>query len=426
MSLLLRWLYAAAAKLATLASGIVPPSDNKAVIAVRARHGIRRRYSAWAARERDPSRPLLWMHAPSVGEGLQARPVLTLVRTRRPEVQLAYTFFSPSAEEFSRTLEVDFRDYLPFDDAGQMRAALASLRPRALVFSKLDVWPSLVREAKRGGVRVGVISATLASGSGRRTFIGSRLLRDAYAALDAVGAVHETDADRLVQLGVPRDVVEVTGDTRADQVWMRAQQVDRESRLLRQLRSERPTIVAGSTWPPDEEVLLDGFARARMQVPDLRLIIAPHELSEEHLRSIERWARNAEYDLARVDGASPAADVVLVDRFGILGDLYALGTVAFVGGGFHQAGLHSVLEPAAYGLPVLFGPRHDHSRDAHALLAAGGARSVRSAIELERWVVDWHRDAAARLGSGERARGLVERGRGAAERSVALVERLLM
>lgn len=425
MKLLLRLLYAAAAKLATIASGIVPPSDNKAVIAVRARHGLRQRYASWAERERDPARPLLWMHAPSVGEGLQARPVLALVRERHPDLQLAYTFFSPSAEEFSRSLDVDFRDYLPFDEAGEMRAALASLRPRALVFSKLDVWPALVCEAKDEGVRVGVISATLGPASRRRTFLGSALLRDAYAALDAVGAVDEEDADRLVQLGVRRNVVEITGDTRVDQVWLRAQHVDRESRLLRQLRSERPTIVAGSTWPPDEEPLLDGFVRARARIPDLRLIIAPHELGEPHLRAIERWAGGVGYGLARVDGASPAADVVLVDRFGLLGDLYALATVAFVGGGFHDAGLHSVLEPAAYGAPVLFGPRYDRSRDAHALLAAGGARCVRSATDVERTIVDWLEDVGARRAVGESARALVTRGRGAAERSVALVERLL-
>src|SRR5437762_341127 len=150
-------LYAVAAKLATVASAIVPPSDSKAAIAVRARHGLRKRYAQWATLNRDPSRSLLWMHAPSVGEGLQARPILTLMRARRPEVQLAYTFFSPSAEEFSRTLEVDFRDYLPFDSGGEMRAALDAMRPRALVFSKLDVWPELVRQARRRDVRLGMI-----------------------------------------------------------------------------------------------------------------------------------------------------------------------------------------------------------------------------------------------------------------------------
>jgi 3-deoxy-D-manno-octulosonic-acid transferase len=418
-------LYAVAAKLASVASLVVPPSNSKAAIAVRARRGIRRRYAAWAGEHRDGARPLLWMHAPSVGEGLQARPVLTLMRARHPEIQLAYTFFSPSAEEFSRTLDVDFREYLPFDSRGDMGAALDALRPRALVFSKLDVWPELVRQAKGRGVRVGMISATLGAASGRRSRAGNLILEDAYALLDAVGAVDRGDGDRLVELGVRREVIEVTGDTRFDQVIQRAQAVDPMSRLQSQLASERPTVVAGSTWPADETSLLAGFARARHRLPHLRLIIAPHELTPAHLESIELWAAREKLTLGRVDDASASPDVVLVDRFGILGDLYALADLAFVGGGFHDAGLHSVLEPAAFGAPVLFGPRHTRSRDALMLLEAGGARAVKDATGIERALIEFLETPDARRDVGARARAAVEKGRGAAESSLKLVERLL-
>jgi len=422
---LLRALYAVAAKLASVAASVIPASDRKAVIAVRARRGIRSRYASWAAEHRDAARPLLWMHAPSVGEGLQARPVLTLLRSHHPEVQLAYTFFSPSAEEFSRTLDVDFRDYLPFDSAADMGGALEALRPKALVFSKLDVWPELVRQAARRAVRVGMVSATLGPVSGRRSRAGNLLLRDAYASLDAVGAVDREDADRLVELGVRSEAIEVTGDTRFDQVWERAESVDRQSRLQTQLASDRATVVAGSTWPTDEAPLLEGFLRARVQIPALRIVIAPHELSPEHLGAIERWAGGHQLSLARLDEASPAADVVLVDRFGVLGELYALAHVAFVGGGFHDAGLHSVLEPAAFGAPVFFGPQHKKSRDALMLLGAGAARAVTSAPDVQRQLVDWFRQPEARREMGAKARAAVERGRGAAERSLKLVERLL-
>jgi 3-deoxy-D-manno-octulosonic-acid transferase len=418
-------LYAVAAKLATVASAVIPPSDSKAAIAVRARRGIRGRYTNWANANRDPSRLLLWMHAPSVGEGLQARPVLTLLRSRRPEIQLAYTFFSPSAEEFSRTLEVDFRDYLPFDSGSEMSAALDALRPLAIVFSKLDVWPELVRQAERRAVRLGMISATLGAASGRRSRAANLLLHDAYAALDAVGAVDQADAERLVQLGVRSAVIEVTGDTRFDQVWQRAQSVDPESRLQSHLASDRPTLVAGSTWPSDEAPLLEAFLRVRDRVPQLRIVIAPHETASEHLLSIQRWAGQHQLKLARVDEASDTADVVLVDRFGVLGELYALADVSFVGGGFHDTGLHSVLEPAAFGAPVLFGPRHERSRDAVMLMGADGAKSVNDAADLERVLLDWFLNSEARREAGAQARAAVERGRGAAERSLKLVERLL-
>jgi 3-deoxy-D-manno-octulosonic-acid transferase len=355
-----------------------------------------------------------------------ARPILALMRAKHPGTQLAYTFFSPSAEEFSRGLDVDFRDYLPFDDAGDMAAALEALTPRALVFSKVDVWPELVRQAKARGIRVGMISAALAAGSRRRGRLARYLLGEAYASLDAVGAVDVADADRLVELGVRRDAIEVTGDTRFDQVWQRAEKADRSAGLLHRLASDRPTLVAGSTWPADEAPLLEAIQRVRSRFPSLRIIIAPHEPNPLHLEPIERWATEAKLSLARVDAMDAArADVILVDRFGVLGDLYALATLTFVGGGFHGAGLHSVLEPASFGAPVLFGPQHHKSRDALMLIAADGARAVSGAAQIESAMTELLSDAGRTRRVGENAREVVRRGTGAAARSLALVERLL-
>jgi 3-deoxy-D-manno-octulosonic-acid transferase len=363
------------------------------------------------------------MHAPSVGEGLQARPVLELVRRRHPEIQLAYTHFSPSAEAFAHSLDVDFHDYLPFDTTGNARAALDALRPTAIVFSKLDVWPTLTAAADSLGVRLGLVSATLASGSSRRSRLAGALLRDAYAALDRVGAIDGSDAGRLVALGVRRDAVVVTGDTRYDQVWARARNVDREGALLSQLRSPRLTIVAGSTWPADEAALLP--VAARRDIADARLIIAPHEPTAAHLDPIERWANREALRLDRLGAANADTEIVLVDRVGVLGDLYALADIAFVGGGFHDAGLHSVLEPAAFGAPVLFGPRHAMSRDAGLLIERGGAQSAMDMSTLAAALTRWSTDPVLRAAAGEHALATVRDGLGAAERSLAVVEALL-
>ena len=351
--------------------------------------------------------------------------MLELVRHRHPELQLAYTHFSPSAESFARSLDVDFRDYLPFDTVGNARAALDSLRPTAIVFSKLDVWPTLAAAAHSLGVRLGLVSATLASGSSRRSRLATALLRDAYATLDKVGAIDPADADRLVALGVRADAIIVTGDTRYDQVWARARNVDPKSALLARLASSRLTIVAGSTWPADEAALLPAFVAARRDVPDARLIIAPHEPTVGHLEPVERWAAREGVQLRRLADATGESDVVLVDRVGVLGDLYALADIAFVGGGFHDAGLHSVLEPAAFGAPVLFGPRHTASRDAGLLIARGGARSTRDGTTLADALISWSTDGAARESAGEHALAAVRDGLGAATRSLAVVESLL-
>jgi 3-deoxy-D-manno-octulosonic-acid transferase len=422
---LLAWPYAAAATAADVAARLPLPGDSKLVRSLRARQGLLAQYESWGRTHRDMSRPLVWVHAPSVGEGLQARPVITRLRERRPDAQVAYTFYSPSAERFAESLGADFTAYLPFDRTVNARRALDALRPTALVFSKLDLWPALVREAAQRGIRLGMISATLAEGSGRRGRLAASLLRDAYGSLDAVGAIDTTDAERLTTLGVRADRITVTGDTRYDQVAARAAAVDRASALLAPLRSDRPTLVAGSTWPADERVLLRAWEEVHAEVPAARLVIAPHEPTSAHLEPVSRWASNARLSLHALGDATASSDVVMVDRLGVLGELYALADVAFVGGGFHAAGLHSVLEPAAFGTPVIFGPRHTDSRDAGLLIAAKGAVAVHDGTSLAIAITIALTEPDTRASAGAAARRVVESGLGAAQRSVELVEQLM-
>jgi 3-deoxy-D-manno-octulosonic-acid transferase len=418
--------YAAAGQIARALAAVAPGTGGKLARTLAARRGIRARYATFGRARASSAEPLIWMHAPSVGEGLQARPVLELLRREHPAWQLAYTHFSPSAERFAASIGAEFADYLPFDTAGDARAALDALRPAALVFSKLDVWPVLVEHAARRGVRTALISATLPPGSSRRSSLAAAILRDAYRRLDAVGAIDAGDAERLVQLGVRPGVIGVTGDTRYDQVHERAGRADRASPLLAPFAGGRPTLVAGSTWPADERPLLDAWTAVRGQARDARLILAPHEPTEAHLEPVERWAAAAGVQLARL-GAPGAADaeVVLVDRVGVLGEIYAVATVAYVGGGFHAAGLHSVLEPAAFGVPVLFGPRHEMSRDADLLLKSGGGATTDSAAALAARIGEWLRDTAARERAGRAAREVVHAGLGAARRSADLVAALV-
>jgi 3-deoxy-D-manno-octulosonic-acid transferase len=185
-------------------------------------------------------------------------------------------------------------------------------------------------------------------------------------------------------------------------------------------------LVAGSTWPTDEEHLLEAWTKIRDKIPDARLVIAPHESTAPYLRSIESWARGSSLRLARIDaGDASDADVVLVDRYGILGGLYALADAAYVGGGFQSAGVHSVLEPAAFGAPVLFGPRNEKSRDAARLIEAGGGAQVTGAVDLAFRLAEWLGSVPARDAAGALARDMVESELGAAERSFALVTSLL-
>lgn len=373
------------------------------------------------------SRPLLWVHAPSVGEGLQALPVIQRFRDAHPRTQLVYTHFSPSAERFAITVGADFFDYLPFDDLNETAAVLDAIRPTAIVFSKLDVWPNLVENAVGLNVKLGLLSATVPESSRRRSGLALLALRDAYASLDVVGAISPSDAERLLAMGVRGDRLTVTGDTRYDQVWARATSPSstRDTLVTRYRDDSRPTLVAGSTWPSDEQRLLPAWLQLRKQIDSVRLIIAPHELSKDHLVSIERWARENSLTLSRTsESSSQVTDVVLVDQYGILGDMYAVADTAYVGGGFHGAGLHSMLEPAAFGVPVLIGPMHADNRDAGLLVAGGGAVRCPGPGDISARLLAWFRNPAVHQRASASARRVVEAGLGAADRSVELVESL--
>jgi len=427
------FIYRLSIRLAEQALPIAARFDKKVARGVDARRGVLARLTAWGRSRRDRNRPLVWMHASSVGEGLQAKPVLETLRAEQPQWQLVYTFFSPSAERLARTLPVDFADYLPIDRPGDVVPALEALQPSALVFSKLDVWPELTLAAARRGVKLGLVSATVSPDSSRLKWPARGWAEPAYRALDRVGAISEEDGRRLEQLGARREAIEVTGDTRYDSVAERAARFDRTREPFARLAATPRgtfTIVAGSTWPPDEAVVLAAFADLLAQVPTARLILAPHEPNPDHLAGIT--ARAAQLKLPRPVRLSqlehaPPATVIVVDRVGILADLYALADVAFVGGGYHRAGLHSVLEPAVFGAPVVVGPHWQMSRDAALLIERGGATALsgdgRHPLHSQ-WLV-WHHDPDARRKAGAVGKRLLQEGRGAAERTTALVRGLV-
>jgi len=433
------FLYRTAWAAARLAAPLGSWGDGKLARAVRGRMASVATLKRWASLHRDTSRPLIWFHAASVGEGRQAEVVLRRLRASHPAWQIAWTHSSASAEKLAASLPVDVAAYIPPDTPTDSGAALDALRPDALVFSATDLWPELVRQAAARGARVGMISATLAPTSSRRGPLARALLREAWEALDAVGAIDDADAAALAALGVRPDRITVTGDTRHDAAVARVATIDREAPALRALRrAGAPILVAGSTWPADERELLTALDEARRQHP-IAVVIAPHEPSEQALEALEKRAGSREPRArvvrlsaleAQLAGTAPGSrpddwSICLVDRVGILADLYALAHVAFVGGGFHGAGLHSVIEPAALGVPVLFGPQWRSSRDARLLLEAGGGRTVSGAAALAAQWTGWLGDNAARAAAGAAARAVVDRGVGAAERSAGLVEGLL-
>ena len=410
--------------LAPLASRL----DSKLADAVSARRAVTERLSAFGTSGRDDHRPLAWFHAPSVGEGLQARAVLDEFRSRHPGWQVAYTWFSPSAEAFGQAIHADYADCLPWDIGREVDTAIANLRPQLLVFAKLDVWPELATRVREHGASAALVAGTVRPRSGRLSPVIRRLLRPGYEALEAVGAVSDEDATRLVSLGVAREKITVTGDPRADSVLEAVERTSVEG-LPPALLDGAPTLVAGSTWPEDEDVLLEAFASVRARLPHVRLVLVPHEPVPKALERIDDRARALGLPppirLSTLDSPSP---LVVVDSVGILATLYGVATLAYVGGGFTREGLHSVLEPAVWAVPVIVGPRWQESRDAERLVLAGGARSLpargASAV-LQLFWREWVEKEGERATAGRRGQELVLAERGAAARSADLLDRLL-
>lgn len=425
------WAYRAALRLGTSlvpALGMFSPKLRSSTLA---RRDAGERLLEWSRSSRDDTRPLVWFHAASVGEGLQADIVLRHLRRLRPDCQIVYTHFSPSAEALAARLEVDAADYLPYDIPARVDRLLSALQPDLLVFAKLDLWPELATRASTTGTEVAMVAATVSPGSGRLRWPARMLLSPGYRVVAAAAAISPDDAVRLSRLGVARDRIHVVGDPRYDSVVEKVGAISQSDPLFRFGRGT-PTLVAGSTWPEDEAVLLRAFAAIRRRRPDTRLILVPHEPTEAHLGAIEQNSQAAGLPapvrLSRTEGPVP---ILVVDRIGVLAGLYGAGTIGYVGGGFGRAGLHSVLEPAAWGIPVAFGPRWSNSRDAALLLSGrggtalprGGIRQAAAALE-QQWE-NWIADEAGRRSYGSRARQVVENGVGASAKSAEMLADLI-
>jgi 3-deoxy-D-manno-octulosonic-acid transferase len=356
--------------------------------------------------------------------------VLEALLLRHPAFQAVFTHFSPSAEGLAARMGAAWAGYLPWDLPEEMGPALDAAAPGAVAFTKTEVWPVLVEEAARRRIPVALVAGSVPPRARRLRWPARRLLRSTWARLSLACAMTEADADGLRALGVPAEAVRVTGDPGVDSAAERARRADPSLPWLAPFHTvPRPTVVAGSTWPSDVRVLFPALDAARLDVPELRLIVAPHEPDSEIVGALLAELRRRGWraaSLAEVEQrGAREVDAVVVERVGVLTQLYTVADVAYVGGGFRAAGLHSVVEPAAAGAPVLFGPRASNARAAGELSATGAAREVRDTPRLAEAVREWTRDAAARAYAARAACGYIHAHLGAAERTAALLDELL-
>jgi len=334
----------------------------------------------------------VWIHVSSVGEFEQARPLIERLRKEQPQRKIVLTFFSPSGYELRKNYElVDAVLYLPFAVKKNAQAFIEALQPQMAIFVKYEFWPAYLRELKKRNIPTYSISAIFRPGQLFFKPWGKWYLKLLHY-FTHIYVQDDASLELLQQHGVGH--CSVAGDTRFDRVFNLSltlpSRVGTDTRLgLIELFVEgcERVIVAGSTWPKDEELLEKAL---RDQVPSTKLILAPHEIHEEHLHFIFNLFQGRAIRYTSLSGLDPIAQrnilqhaqVLVIDTIGLLSSIYYFGQVAYIGGGF-GVGIHNTIEAAVYGMPVIFGPNYQHFREAKGLLAAKAARSIKNYRELE-------------------------------------------
>ncbi len=394
------------------------------------RNGLEGRLGLWQRLEqqlqqRDAKKSLIWFHVASAGEFLQAQPVMERCLAQGCECALTvtsangYTWIQRTT--FSTTRRPVVMDYLPLDSLRNMKRMLHLLRPACIVYVKYDIWPHLVWQARRAEIPQYLICAALRPGSSRTTSILARsFYRTLYPCLDGIFTITDDDRRRFLITCPDHPNVQTVGDTKYDSVLARKRSVPPPT--LPAYVQEKFVVILGSSWPPDVECIGPALREALERYPELLIVVVPHEPTEEHLEHSAAFFQ--EFRIERFTQLSPRPHepprVILGDTMGILSSLYAVGSLAYVGGAF-TTGVHNVTEPAVMSLPVIFGPKHDASPEAANLLQQGLAFSISTPQEFRTLLFRFldNREECRRI--GEQAEAAIESHAGVAERCFTLV-----
>jgi 3-deoxy-D-manno-octulosonic-acid transferase len=368
-------------------------------------------------RSAEPGEFRVHFHASSVGEFEQAKPIIEALRSEGRPYRITASFFSPSGfEQQGRYEGIDGACYIPHDRQGEMSEFMNRISPDLVIIIRYDLWLEFLRQARVRRIPVVLVCGVLRSASSRFSPIVRSFFEKLYRQLSLIHAVSEEDRQAFRRLA-PNVPVEVSGDTRYDRVIARARAAARFEQFTPEMIAGRTVLVAGSTWPADEELL--EVLRGR---EDLLLIVVPHEPSKEHVESIlARFAGARTLSEIEREGTNTLPHTIVIDRTGILAALYRIGSIAYVGGGFGD-GVHSVLEPASYGIPVLCGPRTGRSRDAEEMRRMERLQVVEREEQLLGAVESFLVDSELRARAGAAAREFVEGHAGATGRILASLE----
>jgi 3-deoxy-D-manno-octulosonic-acid transferase len=398
---------------------IISPWNKKARLWIRGRQDIGEKLERIHSDSK--GRKVVWMHCASLGEFEQGRPLLEMIREKYPGAYIVLSFFSPSGYEIRKNYNgAEQVIYLPMDSRHNASRFLRKVKPALVLWVKYEYWYYYLHEIGKRKIPLLLVSG---------------IFRQDQPFFKPYGGLHRKMLTRFthffVQSHESRSLLQslgftnvtVSGDTRFDRVVTIAESFKPISSIEKFCKGHQ-VIVAGSTWPDDEEEL-HHYANTH---PDTRFVIAPHEIGEEHLSDIEGLfktsIRFSRWEEIQSSGDS-APNVLIIDNIGMLSRLYYYATISYIGGGFGQDGIHNCLEAAVYGKPVVFGPVYDKYIEAVELIEAGGAFTVENALELERRLDTVLKDEEEREKAGQSAAAYVNSKRGASATIMKMVETML-
>lgn len=352
---------------------------------------------------------VVWVHCASLGEFEQGRPIIERIREQRPDLKILLTFFSPSGYEIRKNYTgADYIFYLPIDRKRYARRFLDIVKPEVAIFIKYEFWLNYLSELRRRKIATYVVSAIF-----RRDSIFFRpwggAWRKALGTFTTLFVQNEESKTLLGELQM-RNVI-VAGDTRFDRVAAIAKAAKRVETVER-FRGDSPLFVAGSTWGPDEELLIELIN----DNPSIRFVVAPHEMDETRIKHIIDTVKGGAVRYTQTDDNTQfdATQVLILDTVGILSSVYGYARWSYIGGGF-GVGIHNTLEAATFGLPIAFGPKYQKFKEARDMVALGAAQSIRSAEELKAWFKPLRDDADHLAATSRKAKEYTERNLGATE-----------
>jgi 3-deoxy-D-manno-octulosonic-acid transferase len=356
----------------------------------------------------DKNKQYSWFHFASLGEFEQGRPVLEKLKTDHPETSIVITFFSPSGYEVRKNYALaDHVFYLPIDTKYNAAKLVRLLNPKIAVFTKYEYWYHYFEALHSNNTPLYIISGIFRKEQAFFRWYGG-LHRKMLGWVSHLFVQNEESKDLLSEIGIKH--VTVSGDTRFDRVDFNAKNPIKIS-LIEEFSKSKNTFIAGSTWLEDEKLI-----RTLIELmPEWNFIIAPHEVNENRIESIEKLFPNSIRFSKLQEGEQLLnSQVLIIDGMGILSSIYQYGQIAYIGGGF-GVGIHNTLEAAAFGLPVIFGPNYARFMEAVELVEKGAAFSIKDAEDLKSKILPLTKEEN-RLIISEKARQYVQSRTGATQK----------